>query len=248
MRDDILDARSAIDWAKSYIPTIEQQIKSYVRKRPYSLLAEPDPGGTGDQLLIAYNLGPPDPLLNAAIGATINSIRSSLDILFFALIGRHQRARDPAQSSSAAKFPFESTEAKLGQTLAAHRRRGWLTQEQSTRLESTQPFAGGNITLYALHQLDIIRKHRRLIEIRPKVEQLFAPSDLPCIVEHRIQEDKTILLRMPGHISPGIAESVCDITTEVGIHEPALGLYHRPVVSLLLEFAHSAEAVIRLFS
>ena len=39
--------------------------------------------------MVFYSLGPPDAILNAEVGAIINSLRTSLDLLFTALVERN---------------------------------------------------------------------------------------------------------------------------------------------------------------
>ena len=39
--------------------------------------------------MVFYSLGPPDAIINAEVGVIINSLRTSLDLLFTALVARN---------------------------------------------------------------------------------------------------------------------------------------------------------------
>ncbi len=41
----------------------------------------------------------------------------------------------------------------------------WLTKDQRAIIKSLEPYPGGNDALRTLHQLDIMRKHRRLLNV-----------------------------------------------------------------------------------
>ena len=86
MRNDLLDAQAAIDWAVAQIPCLEKRLVAYLGRRPYDIVMEPDPDQSGRVLMVFYSLGPPDAILNAEVGAIINSLRTSLDLLFTALV------------------------------------------------------------------------------------------------------------------------------------------------------------------
>jgi len=88
MRDDLLDAYAAVDWAVAQIPLFQEKIVAWNRRRPYDLSVERDPD-TGEQFLVAASLGSFDPIINAEVGVIINSMRTALDLLAASLARRN---------------------------------------------------------------------------------------------------------------------------------------------------------------
>jgi hypothetical protein len=88
MRDDLLDAQSATDWAVAQIPILQQRFFAWQRTGPYKLVVEPD-SDPAYELLVACQVRPVDPLISAEAGAIINSARSALDLLAAALATRN---------------------------------------------------------------------------------------------------------------------------------------------------------------
>jgi hypothetical protein len=80
MRDDLLDAQAAVDWAVAQIPLLQKRLTAWERDSTYVLMVEPDKDPSY-KLLAAYPQRPLDRMINAEAGAIINSIRSSLDML-----------------------------------------------------------------------------------------------------------------------------------------------------------------------
>ena len=88
MRDDLLDAQAAVDWAVAQIPILEERFSTWQRSRPYELIVEPDSDPSREVLIARQKIGL-DPLLSAEAGAIINSARSALDLLAAALAARN---------------------------------------------------------------------------------------------------------------------------------------------------------------
>src|SRR6266446_2287118 len=80
MRDDLLDAQAALDWAVTQIPSLQEAFLVWQRGNPYRIVQETDPDG-GPDFAVAYQEKPLPRALNAWVGAIINSMRSSLDVL-----------------------------------------------------------------------------------------------------------------------------------------------------------------------
>ena len=84
MRDDLLDAQAAVDWAVAQIPRLQSAFLEWQRGYPYRIVQEKDPEG-GNDLAVAYQKTPLPRELSPWVGAIINSVRSSLDLLAAAL-------------------------------------------------------------------------------------------------------------------------------------------------------------------
>ena len=76
MRDDLLDAQAAIDWAMSDLPILQRKIDRWIEDKPYQLVGDLDP--RSDKRLIRFRdvKLPPD-IISAEAGVILHSIRSS---------------------------------------------------------------------------------------------------------------------------------------------------------------------------
>jgi hypothetical protein len=180
-------------------------------------------------------------------GVYINAIRSSLDILAVTLANRHcQTLADDAY------FPV----VKSRESFAAGRYKGAefvkaLPAKERAIIEFLKPHKGGNDLLYALHLLDILRKHQRLlaVEIRPRVfvvsgwgrtVDAFTPVSTGWM---RSGPDETVI----GLLAKNAAQQPkISLTPQVSLSETDY-LPHREVVTALYEFAKLAKAIIREF-
>ena len=180
-------------------------------------------------------------------GAYINAIRSSLDILAVTLANRHCRAL-----VDAAYFPVAKSAAffAAGQYKGAKFVRA-LPEKERAVIEFLRPYKGGNNLLYPLHNLDIVRKHQRLlgVEVQP---QMFIVSGWGDTVNAftpvargwiRSGQDEIVI----GFVAKNAAEKSCiRLTTQVSLGEPAY-LPYREVITTLYDFARMAKAIIQEF-
>jgi hypothetical protein len=101
MRDDLLDAQAAVDWAAPQIPLLQQGFLDWQRRNPYRVVQERDTD-TGQDVAVTYDQ--PFPLtFNAWAGSIINSLRSGLDLLAASLA-----ARNSVKPSHKTHFPIFS--------------------------------------------------------------------------------------------------------------------------------------------
>src|SRR5215469_8528170 len=173
MRDDLLDAQSAVDWAISQIPLLQNKLATWNAKRPYEISVELD-AQTGEHLLIAYLMGPLDPIVNAEVGVIINSTRTALDLLA-ALLCR----RNGNQPNADRHFPIFGSEQEMIDPLTGIEGKKWLSKGERAAIKALKPYKGGDHIIWALHQLDILRKHERLIAARPDISGFRYESGTP---------------------------------------------------------------------
>ena len=107
MRDDLLDAKAAVDWAVAQVPILQKRIAVWRRSRPYSVEIDTDSEPTEKRYRLTA-IKPLDPLVHAEIGVMVHSIRSSLDLLACALAARHEHPE-----SKSTHFPIWKTEAEF---------------------------------------------------------------------------------------------------------------------------------------
>lgn len=163
LRPDLYDAEAAIDWATAQLPILTERIIGWRRDKPYTVWIDAD-SEPGQKLYRLRDIKPMPPIINAEAGAIIHSIRSSLDLLACALA-----ARNSFPDSTTTYFPiWKSKDAfdappgdKTNPTLKKIER---LSQAHQVIIKSLKPYPEGNDMLCALHQLDLTRKHRRLLD------------------------------------------------------------------------------------
>jgi hypothetical protein len=166
MRDDLLDAQACVDWAVSQINALRKLLIAWDEERPYRVVAEPHPE-PGKKLLRLTDVAPVHPLINAQVGAMINSIRCSLDVL---VNGLAKRAGYEGPEDS--RFPVCRTREDFYVGKHAGRKAiKRLLPDDQIIIEQLEPWSGGKTPLLiALHNLDVTRKHRRLVavSVRPQ--------------------------------------------------------------------------------
>ena len=245
MRDDLLDAQSAIDWAVAQIPVLEERIKSFLGRRPYEIEMEPDPKIPGDMLMVWYSMGPPDAVINAETGVIINSLRSSLDLLFTSILARNGMKQNTNQY-----FPIHGRKSDFLDYAKSLKRKQWMSQAEIAAIKQVRPYRRGNKALFILKEFDNIRKHRRLIELRPTPGGISLPMLVPHSGVWRHKEGKSVLLRFPAG-SPGTGflptKDNTNVSLQVMFHEPSLGIRHAPVVGVLRHFAEAVQSIVAMF-
>ena len=210
MRND-LHAVASIDWAVSNLPSFETKIDAWLRDNVYADVIDVQ-GNTADKMVVAVEkeLLPLSFVVEA--GAYINAIRSSLDILASSLARRFGVAGDeqiqfPIASDLTAYRDGRYKGAKFVEALPDHER---------GLIEDLKPYQGGNPALWALRQLDIVRKHRRLLSVyvNPRSVSIRGPAGfgfkpVPFIAP---VDDKTVLGFIPRRPSKPDINVACHIS------------------------------------
>jgi hypothetical protein len=242
MRDDLLDAQAAIDWAVAQIPVLQDRFLKWQQGRPYEIVMEPDPK-TGEQLVTArYNRI--DPLISVEIGTIVNAIRSSLDILAATLA-----QRNGVKPTSKMHFPIHTLASDFLDPAKGIDSKKWLSQWERATIKSLRPYKGGDAIIWTLHQLDIVRKHERLAAVTPNIESFFMSMHIPHgEADGGRMNDKTILRRFPSNTSTFLfTENNSHLTGEITLNEPALGLSNAPAIPTLRQYAQRCADIIKLF-
>jgi hypothetical protein len=239
MRDDLLEARAAVDWAKAQVKVTQRRIEAWRESSPYGLRIDSEKG----KKIIKYIPTDLPVIINVEAGVIVNSIRSSLDILAVALA-----ARNGFPNSKDTYFPICGSVNEfidpLSEGLEKIKR---LSPQDRATIERLMPYDGGDDMLYALHQMDITRKHRRLLVVHSDLDFSLGgycikpiwPRELP--VNER-PKDPTIL----AWINPDSPDVYAELTVEVRL---ALGkvLQTAPVAPALRGFCSLAHSIIDRF-
>ena len=156
MRDDLLDAQAAVDWAVAQLPMLQTRIAAWAGS--YSTRIAVEKG----RKAYYVTANPVPAIINAETGSIINSIRTSLDLLASALAGRNGHS-----GSRSVSFPVCRTEAEfLKPKTGGKTKIRLLSPADQAIIESLQPYRVGGALLLALHELDIMRKHQRLVTVQ----------------------------------------------------------------------------------
>ena len=88
MRDDLLSAQACVDWAVSHFPPLEKRLQEWVDANVEAHIKELEVSSPND-LIVATEKEPLPLAFNVEVGAYVNVLRSSLDIVATALAYRH---------------------------------------------------------------------------------------------------------------------------------------------------------------
>jgi len=245
MRDDLLDAQAAVDWAEAQFPAFRGRLDSWLRDNIDVLVEDLPPPATHNPIVAVEKSALPL-AFNVEMGAYINTIRSGLDILATSLAHRYKIPRPDS-----AYFPVARSEDAFRRgDYKGHDFVKGLPDLQRRFIEALKPYDGGNKALWALHQLDIIRKHRRLVgvEMRPLRLSMAGRESLPpdFIPVHtatgwlRVNE-KTVL----GLIRKG-ADHEMKFIPHIAINEAGF-VERKPIIATLYLFANLVTNIIKIF-
>jgi hypothetical protein len=182
---------------------------------------------------------PFDPLISAEAGAIIHSIRSSLDLLACALA-----ARNRFPESRGTYFPIWKTEADFlnpkSRVLEKIKR---LSEIDQVIIKRLRPYPGGNKLLCAFHDLDLTRKHRRLLDLFAFPRGIAFDGEGPITLEDWSGlDEKAVLVSTPAtapdgeiHVGLQIAFNEAGVTRGQDIAGP------------IRDFARLANSIIGLF-
>jgi hypothetical protein len=242
-RADLLDSYAAVDWADAQIPLLQKAFISWQRRGRYKLIIEPYPDDPDWNVIAAYPIVNLDPIIQAHVGAIINSIGTALDLLMSALL-----TRNGIKPNSKAHFPIYKAAADFEKAVAMLESKKWVTAAEATTIKRTKAYLGGHHFLYPLHQLDILRKHERLLKAEPVISRAHTTLYGPFIEEFcRSVDNKTLLFRVVPGVSFTPSQGNMNVTAEILFNEPALLTTQQPAIGVLRNFKFSVRAIIALF-
>jgi hypothetical protein len=242
MRDDLLDAQAAIDWAVAEIPRLQNTLLEWIRHSPCKLGEEPYSGPGAGKQVVAY-FSPLPRIFNAWVGIICNSLRTSLDLLAAALA-----TRNSVKPSENTHFPIFSSDQHMIDPLEGIEGKKWLSKGERAAIKALKPYQGGDHTIWPLHHLDIRRKHERLISA--SLDPSFRIEVAGYMISGRTAlerfENKTVLAFLPGSILVP-PESYTNISAQVTFNETKIGLAGHEVVTTLYRFAGRVAEIIKFF-
>lgn len=246
MRADLLEAKACVDWAISKLPEFRFRIDAWLGDNVYVAI-EDQPAPATHNVVVAVEKEFLPFSFNVEFGAYINTIRSALDILAVVLARRHSIPRPDSMY-----FPIVANETVfIARNFKGKELVNGLPKAEQTIIENLKPYQGGCDLLWLLHQLDIKRKHQRLLSVKLGTIGMSASTDFPMedfIPDFRgwvSANNKTLL----GLLCKGVDNRTnydLKVTSIISLHEPTI-IENKPVIELLYDFASVANSIIRLF-
>jgi hypothetical protein len=217
MRPDLLEAQASVDWPFSQLPDLAKRINAWLDRSVRVEIRETPPPATENAIVAVEKEWLPLSF-NVEVGAYINAVRSSLDILAMALVRRHNiEIREDR-----VLFPIASSESAFqNRKLAGRQPLEALPPQDRDTIEALKPYQGGNEALWALHHLDIVRKHRHLLSVslRPihiSLQGSLAPGDFTPLATGTIQVNDEVVL---GLLRKGVDPTLVRSKFYVGLTE-----------------------------
>lgn len=237
MSESLNELLERVDWARSEIGAVKQEIQTWARTTVY-LTANPYTGSLFAEMTKPVPIG-----ARARSGTITNEIRSALDGLASELAARN--GKDGAYFPVANEESAFKTDRKLRERLKRFRdadRDALLAFRPFATGEDGQP---GNLLLYGLHHADIKRKHHRLVAKTTGSSLGFVSGYVENMVGFPPAEIHVGRKVEVARVSTG-SDATFRFMPVLAYAEPNV-LRGRPVVETLHEFADMAEAIIRSF-
>lgn len=243
MRADLLEAQASIDWVYNQLPLFDQRLEAWLADNVAIEVRNPPPPASHN-VIVALEKEFLPILFSVEAGAYINAARSSLDILAMALVRRYDL--DIAEKDVC--FPIFKSEAAFREQQGGKLLNRLPAQERAI-IESLKPYPEGNPALWALHRLDIVRKHHRLLDVQIRPIHLSMSGwlkfdDFEPVHGEPFQAGAETVL---GLIRKGVPEPAMKSRFYVAINEPNT-IKRRPVIATLAFLADAADSAIKLFS
>ena len=208
MRDDLLDAQAAVDWGISQLPILAGRLRSWQETGLETVIVDLNPQ-TGRKALVVRERAPLPTIVHAEVGAIIGSFRSSLDLLAASLA-----KRNGVTPSRKTHFPIFQSIMDFIDPKDGLEAKKWLSDSERRKIKTLEPYDGGNGHLWALHQLDILRKHERLIAvmIKPRIEMIVASkgSEITIREGQRLKAEATMF-----EFTAGMREPEAQFTVDI---------------------------------
>lgn len=239
MREDLLDAEAAVHWGEAQLPLIGRRIAIWQGHNLERVVVDLNPQ-TGKQGIVARAKEPFPFVINAEAGAVIGSFRSALDLLAASLARRNGVA-----PSHETHFPIFRSQHDFLDPICGIESKKWLSVTEREIIKGLNPYDGGNDPLWCLHQLDILRKHERLIDVVVYPFQLLIAGGSRIVPTRQIQrlDNEPVICEFPRDTP----EPDIEIDVLVTFNELGLGVYGKPLLPTLAKFQNLVMKIISWF-
>jgi hypothetical protein len=241
MNVDLFEAQASVDWVWGQLPALGQRLETWLAANVTVEIRDVPPPATHNPI-VAFEKEFLPIAFSVEVGAYINTLRSSLDILAMALVRRH----DLTIAENRVYFPIADSEAnfeKSGKVLLQQ-----LPDTERLKIVALKPYSGGNAALWALHHLDIVRKHRRLLDVQIQPIHLsmsgtLKDGDFEPLGGSPIHVGAETII---GLIRKGVPRPAMQSRFYVAINEQGT-IQRKPVTAVLAYLAEAASDAIKVF-
>jgi hypothetical protein len=235
---DLRGARLKIERAKKHIADLDAQRVAFLGTDPYYGVPKFNAEANCTEYILQSLPVIPDsiPLI---LGDAVHNLRSALDYVACELV------RSVNVEPDKVYFPISDGPEKYegnsgGQT-------NGIPPEAKKDIDRMRPYRGGNNSLWAIHKLDIIDKHRLLLTVGMRIGKWsFDLSQTPTMYTlslSPILKEGHVIGSVPGNAEPDKRMSV---TADIAFGEPD-GLEGGPIVETLTQLVNMVEAVVSHF-
>jgi hypothetical protein len=196
MKDRLGGVEEKIKRAKKHIQDLDVAVKAFFATKPYVVEAKRD-SKTRRPIYYLSSVRDVPPEIAVIAGDTVQSLRSALDHLAYQLVLVGTGQPGPFFY---VYFPiFDSAEkyeaGKLGQVKG-------MRKDAIDAIDAIKPYNGGNDTLWRLHRLNQIDKHRLLIAAGSTFESVDIGGDMIKLLEKAAGEPLGDFSEFSLHIRP----------------------------------------------
>lgn len=236
---DFSDSKSQLDWADFLLVELNKEVEDFLKSKPYSITIEDGPD-YWKRCFISLR-SPLSPHFKAKVATIIQAQRASLDYLACALA-----VANDVLNLREVYFPITSSYSALMSPSTMNKIR-LLHPDDQRKILDLKPYKGGNNTLFLLHDLNKVRKHRRLgvITISVIPEKIGGEGLFGGLVVHNtgaVSEKPNLALELKYDGTPEIFAKISLAFGDIpGVVPPA------PVVDLLKDFSATCREVLELF-
>jgi|SRR5208282_5282761 len=159
MRHPYEDVRLKINWADKHIGDFINAAARFMKTNPYGVVVEHD-ADTGQKAFAVKTVTPIPPQISLIAGDALQNLRGALDYLACGLV----RMATKSEPSKYVCFPISESEPLTNEQKSAFTRQvEGMRQDAVEAIQRLKPYKGGDNTLWRLHRLNIIDKHRLLM-------------------------------------------------------------------------------------
>lgn len=144
--------------ANEHISAFEQQVRTFLERRPYKVGAKRDPE-TRKLIYFVESAEPTPDCLPVIAGDAIQNLMSALDHLAYQIVCSDTGDNPP--NPRAIYFPIADDRKKYEAN--KRNRMNGACQQTFDAFDALKPYKGGNDQLWALHRLNNIDKHRIIL-------------------------------------------------------------------------------------
>lgn len=152
-------SRLKIKRAEKHIAELDSAVGEFLKTRPYGVSLDKDPQSGNSLLQYGWTKRVPADQFALIIGDAVHNLKTALDLAWVVVIHK------VFGSAEHAKFPVFGTPKELEDALNSRKIRERSRPLYDLMVSEIKPYEGGNDTIWALHRLDILDKHRLLIPL-----------------------------------------------------------------------------------